>query len=139
MAGVLNGVKPGDQLAEIANRAGGFEPVLRIWVVEAVSATTCRAGHRSDRASFYLSTGKLISRTMSSRVVPYTSEVQAEFDGLMADYPRRLAWEKLKMHMERRYVEARDALRRKIVEAKTTEEVDAIFEAVKAIGKDGQP
>lgn len=50
MAGVLNGVRPGDQLAEIANRAGGFEPALRIWVVEAVRATTCRAGHRSDRA-----------------------------------------------------------------------------------------
>ena len=73
MAGVLNGVKPGDQLAEIANRAGGFEPALRIWVVESVSATTCRAGRGSDRASFYLSTGKLISRTMSSRVVPGVS------------------------------------------------------------------
>lgn len=43
------------------------------------------------------------------------------------------------MHMESRCVEARDVLRKKIVAAKTLEEVDAIFEAVKAIGKDGQP
>ena len=136
MAGVLNGVKPGDQLAEIRSHAG-FAPLLKIWVVETVSTTTCRAGYRSDRASFYLSTGKLISRTMSSRVVPYTSEVQTEFDEMLAEHRQRRARENLKMYMERRYVEAHDALRRKIVGAKTTEEVDAIFEAVKAIGKDG--
>lgn len=138
MAGVLDGVKPGDKLAQI--RGGSWvEPVMTIWIVESVSKTTCRAGHRSDRASFFLSNGSLISRTMISRVVPYTSEVQAEFDELLAEYRKRRAWEQLKMHMEHRYVEARDALHRKIVAAKTIEEVDAIFEAVKAIGKDGQP
>lgn len=76
---------------------------------------------------------------MPGRAQVRSSEVQAEFDELLADYQRRRAWEQLRMHMESRCVEARDVLRKKIVAAKTLEEVDAIFEAVKAIGKDGQP